>query len=802
MHQLTRDQSMLWLGMGLGKQQPVSEPVLTPVGWVPIGSLGIGDNVIGSNGRPTKVIGVYPQTDNRVVKVTFNDGSYTRCGYDHLWNVQTAQMRLKDQWCTMSTTEIIESGLKQSNGLKWSVPLVQPVSYHTAQLPIDAYTLGVILGDGTVSERSGVTVCTDTEIIQNIGCSTCTSHKTSMYTGYGYIPHIKQELRDLGLMGKRSWEKTVPPKYLLADEYQRLSLLQGLLDTDGSPIGGGGVEFSSTSENLIDSVINLAESLGGIGRNKTPRHTRHQGGAGRKSWRVNVKLPSAMNPFRLTRKLDKWQRPTKYHVNRKIKSIEQVNDENSVCIMVDVADHLYVTRHHVVTHNTAITLTTIVDRMRAGQVQKTLIFGPLRVIQSVWAKEARKWEHTKHLRFSIVHGTKVKRAQALFAIADVYLVNYEAMNWLTETLEHYYLSQGKPLPFQMVVYDEISKLKNSTTLRVKGGTRDRKDRYGTTHKIKVPGWRNMIPHFRYRVGLTGTPASNGYIDLHGQYLVIDNGTRLGEYVTRFRDNYFQSDFMGWSYSPTPLGKQAIEQKISDITVKMDSKEYLDLPDVTITDLMVDMPLKARKAYEEVEREMFTRLDNGDELEVFSRSSVSNKCLQIANGSPYLEPGQPEYTVTHDAKLDALEDVMEEASGSPVLCSYSFRADADRIMKKFRKLKPVNLTAESSRKTESIIEKWNRGELKLMIGHCASMSHGIDGLQDSGHTVVWFGLNYSLELYDQMNARIDRQGQRSPVSIIRILCNDTVDVAVADALSRKTDDQEGLKNALQRYRNNR
>jgi len=755
---------------------------------------------------------------------------------------------------------------------------------------------------------------------------------------------------------------------------------------------------------------------------------------------------------------------------------------------------------------TPITLTTIVDRMRTGQVQKTLVFAPLRVIQSVWAKEARKWEHTKHLRFSIVHGTKVKRSQALFAPADVYLINYEAMNWLAETLDHYYLSQNKPLPFQMVVYDEISKLKNSTALRMKGGNRDRKDKHGTVHKIRITGWRKMIPYFRFSTGLTGTPASNGYLDLHGQYLALDNGARLGEYITRFRDNYFQSDFMGWSYSPTEIGKHVIEQKISDVTVKMDSKDYLDLPAVKVTDLLVTMPDKARQAYEEVERDMFARLDNGDELEVFSRSSVSNKCLQIANGSPYLEPGQPEYTITHDAKLDALEEVLEEAAGSSVLCSYSFKADADRIMKRFKKFKPVNLTAELSRKTEGIIDKWNHGEIKLMIGHPAclhadtqvlterngwtkivevldtdrvfdgvefvehsgcrysgtkevieccgmvmtpdhqllvddqwmeaqdvrnskisrekavwgevqahsdcqmramfyrvedvsaecdkaqsgeqdslqelrrrpipssdkhpnmanmarneaqstrhdgqelrgswynyrpklgklfnvlsryvlrlfrqhgdredrrkqsvlqeelhvgdcvqstikqennpeagvqrkrdsssgacsrnrdqqndadhateqgydrgrsserrvelfsweepkepkpaekriakvydlvdcgsrhrfmirnskgelflshnSMGHGVDGLQESGHIVVWFGLNWSLELYEQMNARIDRQGQRSPVSIIRILCTDTVDQAVADALERKTGDQQGLKDALQRYR---
>ena len=448
---------------------------------------------------------------------------------------------------------------------------------------------------------------------------------------------------------------------------------------------------------------------------------------------------------------------------------------------------------------TPITLTTIVDRMRANQVQKTLIFGPLRVIQAVWAREARKWSHTQHLRFSIVHGTKEKRTRALFADADIYLINYEAMNWLAETLDHYYLSQDKPLPFQMVVYDEVSKLKNSTTLRMAGGNRERKDGRGEPVKIKITGWRKLLNKFKYRTGLTGTPASNGYLDLHGQFLAVDGGERLGEFITHYKDSYFTSDYNGWAYSPTELGKQWIEYKISDITKKMNTADYLDLPESKTINIMVDLPTAARKAYNEVEKDMFTQLDSGREVEVFSRSSVSNKCLQFCNGSPYLNSDSPEFEAVHDAKLEALEDVLEEAGGSPVLCSYSFKADAVRIMKKFKTYKPINLTATPAKDTERIINDWNSGKIKLMIGHPASMGHGVDGLQNSGSILVWFGINWSLELYLQMIGRLDRQGQKHPVSIIRILCNDTIDLAVADAIERKTDDEEGLKNAIQRYR---
>lgn len=617
---------------------------------------------------------------------------------------------------------------------------------------------------------------------------------------------------------------------------------------------------------------------------------------------------------------------------------------------------------------TVITETTIVDRMRAGLVQKTLIFGPLRVIQAVWAREARKWTHTKHLRFSVIHGDPEKRLRALFTDSDIYLCNYENMNWLAQQLDHYYLSRGLPLPFQMVVYDEVSKLKNSTAVRVSGGNRDRKDKRGEMYKVKLTGWRKMIPHFKYRSGLTGTPAANGYLDLHGQYLAVDGGTRLGEFVTHFKDSYFTSDYNGWKYTPTDLGRQWIEHKISDITLKMDAKDYLDMPVVNYVNMMVDLPARAAAHYKEVEKQLFTRFESGREIELFSKSSVSNKCLQICNGSPYTNGTDitDGFESVHDAKLDALESVLEEAAGKPVLCSYSFVSDAKRIMKHFAKYKPVNLTEIPSTRTEKVINDWNAGKIRLMIGHPAclhpstqvltelrgwvrlidvtkedrvfdgvefvthdgcsysgykeviavfgvvmtpnhkllidnnwmeakdvgtdrnikrkalyeyqgndsrigemlklparindvdyavepgndgrrsggrcesvtlreretgtekshvydlvncgprnrflirnddgevfishnSMGHGIDGLQESGGVVVWFGMPWSLEYYMQMNARIDRQGQKEQVTIIHILCRDTVDLVVADAISRKTDDQEGLKAAMQRYR---
>jgi SNF2 family DNA or RNA helicase len=456
---------------------------------------------------------------------------------------------------------------------------------------------------------------------------------------------------------------------------------------------------------------------------------------------------------------------------------------------------------------TAITLTSIEHRMREGSVNKTLIFGPARVIHGVWEREARKWSHLNHLRCSVMAGTPDQRRRALFYDADIYLCSYENMNWLASILVEHYVKRDYPIPFQYVVYDEVSKMKNSQTMRYKGGKREQKERAtGRVYEVNVTGWKKVAKHFTFTSGLTGTPASNGYIDLFGQYLVVDGGVRLGEYLSHYRDNYFTSDYMGWGWTPTEEGMKWIEHNISDITIKMDAKDYLDLPDSTTTNMYVDLPPKARTHYDEIEKDMFTALDNGTDVEVFSKNSISNKCLQVCNGAAYYQSGYDSngepvkaWDKIHDAKLDALEEILEEAAGQPVLLAYSFTFDAERIMKRFKKYKPVNMTAEKARDTERIINDWNAGKTKLIIGHPASIGHGVDGLQDSGSIVVWFGANWSLELTEQLNKRIDRNGQDKPVKIIRILCRDTVDMVVVDALINKDDTQKGLMNAIQRYK---
>ena len=432
---------------------------------------------------------------------------------------------------------------------------------------------------------------------------------------------------------------------------------------------------------------------------------------------------------------------------------------------------------------TIVTLTSIAHLTNTGFLRGVVIVAPIRVIRLVWRQEALKWEHTKHLKFSMVTGTRDQRTRALLRPANIYLINYENLEWLAQVLDTYFVAKGKPMPFNGVVWDEISKMKNSTTNRVKAT-------------------RRVLSHFDWLTGLTGTPASNGYKDLHGQFLVVDKGQRLGTSKTAFRTRFYKKAGP-YKEVPYPDTEETIKNLIGDITLEMSAEDYNKLPDMIVNDVEVEMPDEVRAKYEQMEREFFTVLDSGKEVEVFNSAALTNKCLQFSNGAVYPVAGMPLWEPVHDAKLDALEEILDEAQGSPVLCAYAYRSDAERIMLRFKDLAPINLTdCKSEGSLTAAMERWQRGECALMIGHPASMGHGIDGLQKAGRTLVWYGLNWSLDLYDQFNARVRRQGQGASVVCHRVMCRDTLDQAQALALNDKATTQAGLRAAVKQYRKQR
>ena len=381
--------SLVGNSTGTGKQQPVTEPVLTPSGWTTMGQLRPGDLVVGQNGRPTEVLSVHPQTERRTYKVTFSDGSWTLAGPDHLWTAGTKSMLHQGYPMKVVTTMDMANSLHR----QWSIPMTEPVEFDPQDtLPCDPYLLGIVLGDGHINKYGASTICTDLEIISNLGLPLVRPHETSPYTGYANVPHSL--LGDALPPLSRSWEKSIPVSFMRGSSKDRLALLQGLLDSDGSPMRTGGVEFSSTSYELAEQVVELTQSLGGVARRGKPRRTwyTHNGEKrqGKEYYRINVKLPPQFIPFRLTRKLAKFVPPTKYLPKRVVRSIERVEDQESVCIRVSAEDSLYLTRNYIVTHNTLSALLTLALARHYGERIKAIVVVPTISVKQ-WHAETERW---------------------------------------------------------------------------------------------------------------------------------------------------------------------------------------------------------------------------------------------------------------------------------------------------------------------------------------------------------------------------------------------------------------------------
>jgi hypothetical protein len=414
---------------GLGKQAPLSEPVLTPAGWSRMGDLRVGDHVVSADGYPAEVLSIHPQTCREVYRITFSDGSWTRCGPDHLWTVgywgsdrPSGKQKRVRRSKTVTLRQLMDEGIKTSAGRrKFSIPMTAPVQYPERELPMDPYVLGVVLGDGNVNHRGHLSLSTDKEIIETIAPDLPREDRNGCFVLR--TNRWAESLRALGLAGHRSWEKFLPEEYLRASEAQRRAILAGLLDTDGSPIEDGGVEYCSTSERLVDAVVELVESLGGQARSKRSRVTTytHNGEQrqGRESWRVNIKLNE--QPFRLGRKAVCWVEPTKYPVQRMIESIERVEDEESMCITIDRPDGLYLTRSHIVTHNSHAAMQLSALAFEDGVADFVLLVCERNKLHE-WRDDFEKFTR---LEPRIHHGPSRKNKLTKLGLPEVLITTYE-----------------------------------------------------------------------------------------------------------------------------------------------------------------------------------------------------------------------------------------------------------------------------------------------------------------------------------------------------------------------------------------
>ena len=444
---------------------------------------------------------------------------------------------------------------------------------------------------------------------------------------------------------------------------------------------------------------------------------------------------------------------------------------------------------------TSITLTAIEQLIYDSfEVSKVLVVAPLRVARNTWSDEIHKWNHLKHLRYSIVLGSAAERKKALEADADIYIINRENLQWLIE-------QSGVNFFWDMVVLDELSSFKNWNCKRFKAFMKVRpnvKRVIGLTGTPSSNGLMDLFAEFKCLVkvrprvhrmiGLTGTPSSNGLMDLWAEFKVLDMGERLGRFITQYRTNYFMPDKRNgeiiYSYKPLPYAEDAIYQRISDITISMKALDHLQMPELISNEYPVYMNDEEAKLYADMEEDLFIPLKKG-EITAANAAALSGKLLQMANGAVYSDDGDE--IVIHDQKLDALEDMIEAANGRPVMVAYWFKHDLSRIM---RRLTEKKIPFEKLDSEESI-RKWNRGELQVALIHPASAGHGLN-LQSGGNMLIWFGLTWSLELYQQTVARLWRQGQTSETVVVQhIITAGTIDEDVMKALASKDMTQNRL-----------
>ena len=419
-------------------------------------------------------------------------------------------------------------------------------------------------------------------------------------------------------------------------------------------------------------------------------------------------------------------------------------------------------------------LTAILDLMfDSFDVGKVLVIAPLRVAKTVWPEERDTWEHANFLKMSVIVGSAKQREAAMRVPADIYVINRENVKWLVDYLE----KRRIPWPFDMVVIDELSSFKNHQSQRWKA-------------------LRKVRPQIKRLVGLTGTPASNGLMDLWAETFLVDKGARLGRFITRYREAYFKPAGMNpyngvvYNYEPLPGAEEAIYSKISDITVSMKALDYLDMPEQVLVNHFVDMEPQERKLYDDMKKQLLVEVD-GEEIDAANAAVLSGKLLQMANGAIYNDERQ--MRIIHNRKLEMLGDLIEQANGQNVLVAYWYQHDHERIQEYLTDLgyKPRDL------KSDQDIADWNAGKIQVGLISPASAGHGLN-IQKGGHILIWFSLIWSLEMYQQTNARLWRQGQKEVVTIHHIVTRDTVDGDVLNALKHKDMTQQNLISAVKAH----
>lgn len=760
--------------MGLGKANPYSEPILTPTGWTEMGKLYVGDQVIGSSGQATDVIGIFEQGIKEIVKVTFSDGGWTKCTWDHLWNVQSANDKFIGKgYKTLTARQILNSGLRDAAGnCRHYIPMVRPVEFDPSLVDdqtIDPYTLGVLLGDGSMS-HSSVQLATDYKIAENLRLPrnvllNCLddSHE---YCGKYELPEMYRYLRPLGLMGTKSETKFIPNQYKWGSVFDRIAVLQGLIDTDGTPVQSRGqasttIEYGTVSKQLSEDVKFIVQSLGGTVsiHEKIPTYS-YKGETGLKGqlfYRMTLRLPSWIVPFKLERKLERWTPRSKYEPTRSIVSIESDGEEEARCIKVSAINHLYVTRNFIVTHNSLSAITIFAIDVYRKWVETALIVCPV-TLKENWYDEFQKFTCIPCI---ILEGTPVQRKKILQDFEDlegprVLVCNYEQVAAHQVEL--------RELHFDVGIFDEAHYLKNPKAKRTKA-----------CFDLKFD--RTFL--------LTGTPMLNQVNELWAPLHMI-NPRRFPKYWS------FVNRFCVWGgYQDRQIIGVKNEKELTEILqeymVRRLKKDVLDLPEVQIIERKISLLPEQIKIYEEVRDEMRLERINADEPDDIENALTKFLRLKQICGTTHPFTGED-----YSSKLDlAVNDAIELlANGNKIVVFTQFRDVLERFCVRLDTRAPQFDIWElhggiKQDKRQPTVKDWSASTQPGALV-CMLQIAGVGLNMTAARNALFLDELFVPGLNQQAIDRLHRIGQSysQPVQVHKYICKGTIENRVQEILRQK------------------
>ena len=742
--------------MGLGKCQPLYSKLLTPSGWTKMGEICVGDYVIGSDGNPKRVLGVFPQNEKDIYEVCFNDGTSTRCCDEHLWNVNTYIRNWRgNPFQTKTLREIMKTGITFKNGNHRNyIPIVKPIEFEKKELKIDPYVLGCILGDGSITKKNCVGFCSlDKEIINEMSKRLPLKHnlvigknslKDYYITADGKNNYINQELKQYNLKGCDSYTKFIPHIYKISSIHQRLEMLQGILDTDGHSRMDGIVELTLASKQLIEDVQFIVQSLGGIGRLKE-KWVMYNGNK-RLYWRLTIKLPPDFIPFKLKRKIETFVAPTKYLPNRAISKVKYVGKELAQCILIDSNDHLYVTDNCILTHNTGSSILYV----EMNGFEKVVVITP----------NSLKFNYANEIQFfckSNLHIVNWKKNNCSIADAKYIILNYDFFNPSSKDDFKRKWDKLKIGKIDAVICDEAAKLKNSKSNTYKNFNRTFKKEIFKGEKIS-------------KIFLSGTPMPNKSAEIYN----IMNQISPVDFATK---SYFLSYYCGMSYDfnggwgyVTDTAEQKLEElyhKIAPFTHRKRKIDALDLPEKTYQRVILEM--------EDDEYSMYEEIESGAANEFITRPS-SNPLTIMIRLRQYLSH------LKVKPVIELIENILE--TGEKVVIVDFFKEPLYELKKLLGDVAGLHTGDQTVEERAMLVKKFQDpdSDLKVFIGSIQTCNFGLTLTCASKMFIMT--LPYSVGDYEQVSDRIHRISQKNAVNIYPLIFRDTMDDYVFSAIENK------------------